>query len=49
MDKKVLEQIGKDDQWLISKIVSKYGQVELNDILLATVDESGNVQVMFYY
>jgi uncharacterized membrane protein YcaP (DUF421 family) len=49
MDKKVLEQIGKDDQWLLSKIASKYGQVELNDILLATVDESGNVQVMFYY
>ncbi|WP_096272854.1 DUF421 domain-containing protein [Paucisalibacillus globulus] len=48
IDYKALEQIGKDDAWLLHKIASIYEHAELSDILLATVDDSGEVNVVFY-
>ncbi|WP_042143998.1 DUF421 domain-containing protein [Paucisalibacillus sp. EB02] len=48
IDYKVLEQLGKDDAWLLHKISSTYQLADLNNILLATVDDSGKINVLFY-
>lgn len=44
---KELNQIGKDEQWLLSKIKTTYN-VKPNNILLATVDNHENIKVFLY-
>ncbi|MEH7382208.1 YetF domain-containing protein, partial [Bacillus sp. JJ1533] len=36
-----LQQIGKDEDWLLQKISTTYKNVTLNEILLGTIDENG--------
>ncbi|PWU67233.1 MULTISPECIES: DUF421 domain-containing protein [Gracilibacillus] len=42
-----LKKLGKDEQWLLMKIKEIYN-VELNDILLATIDNNENLQIFLY-
>ena len=42
-----LEQIQKDEDWVISKLDNIY-QTEIKDVLLATVDKNNNLKVFFY-
>ncbi|MEH7439983.1 YetF domain-containing protein [Neobacillus drentensis] len=42
-----LEQIQKDEDWVISKLDNIY-QTEIKDVLLATVDKNDNLKVFFY-
>lgn len=48
IDYKGLEQIGKDEKWLLNKLHKEYQHLELNDILLATVDENNKLNFFFY-
>lgn len=48
IDYKVLEELGKDEKWLLNKLHNKYQHMELNDILLATVDDNNNLNFFFY-
>lgn len=47
IDQNKLYETGKDENWLKSKIKQNH-QVEIKDILLATVDRSGSVQIFLY-
>jgi uncharacterized membrane protein YcaP (DUF421 family) len=42
-----LNQIGKDEIWLKNKIKTTYN-VEVNDILLATIDDNDNIKIFLY-
>ncbi|WML60386.1 YetF domain-containing protein [Neobacillus sp. PS2-9] len=42
-----LEQIQKDEDWVISKLDNIY-KTEIKDVLLATVDKNNNLKVFFY-
>ncbi len=49
IDYKELDQLGKDEKWLLKKLSSTYNTIKLNDILLATVDENENVNIFLYH
>jgi uncharacterized membrane protein YcaP (DUF421 family) len=42
-----LNQIGKDEMWLKNKIKITYN-VDVNDILLATIDNNDNIKIFLY-
>lgn len=42
-----LQKLGKDEQWILNKIKSMY-QVNINQVLLATLDKNGNLKVFLY-
>lgn len=42
-----LRQLGKDEQWLLNKIKTTYN-VNLSDILLATIDNNENLKIFLY-
>ncbi|GIP31319.1 DUF421 domain-containing protein [Paenibacillus sp. J2TS4] len=46
IDKRLLEEIGKDQMWLKRKVSPTY--TNIRDVLLATVDENENVRVYSY-
>lgn len=48
IDHEVLQQLGKDEKWLLNKLAMTYHQVKLSDILLATVDEKEEIHVFLY-
>ncbi|WP_261134863.1 DUF421 domain-containing protein [Bacillus sp. Marseille-Q3570] len=45
---KELNQIGKDEEWLMNKLSITYKNIKLKDILLATVDENENMNIFLY-
>jgi uncharacterized membrane protein YcaP (DUF421 family) len=47
IDYNELRQLGKDKQWLLNRIKTTYN-VELNDILLATIDNNENLKIFLY-
>jgi uncharacterized membrane protein YcaP (DUF421 family) len=47
IDLNELNQIGKDEIWLKNKIKITYN-VEINDILLATIDDNDNIKIFLY-
>jgi uncharacterized membrane protein YcaP (DUF421 family) len=49
IDYKQLHQIGKDEEWLLHKLSTTYNNIKLNDILLATIDDNGNVNIFLYH
>jgi uncharacterized membrane protein YcaP (DUF421 family) len=42
-----LQQLGKDEQWILNKINNTYN-VDVNDVLLATIDNNENLKVFLY-
>lgn len=49
IDYNELNKFGKDQTWLLNKINTTYGNVQLKDILLATIDENENVNIFLYH
>ncbi|WP_099363307.1 DUF421 domain-containing protein [Fredinandcohnia onubensis] len=49
IDYNELQQIGKNEDWLLQKISNTYKNVTLNEILLGTIDENENVTVFLYH
>ena len=47
LDFNELSELGKDEIWLKSKLTEKY-KGELNNILLATVDQTENIKIFLY-
>lgn len=47
IDYKELKQIGRDEDWVISNLKSLY-HTELRNVLLATLDKKGNMNVFLY-
>ncbi|QGQ46116.1 DUF421 domain-containing protein [Metabacillus sediminilitoris] len=47
IDYNELEQLGKDEQWLLNKINNTY-RVNINDVLLATIDKNENIKIFLY-
>jgi uncharacterized membrane protein YcaP (DUF421 family) len=47
IDSKELNRGGKDEEWLKKKIKTTYNS-DVNDILLATLDNNDNLKVFFY-
>ena len=47
LDFNELSELGKDEIWLKSKLTEKY-KGELNNILLATVDQTENLNIFLY-
>ncbi|MEH7344218.1 DUF421 domain-containing protein [Bacillus sp. JJ1532] len=47
IEKLPLQQMGKDESWLLSALKTNHN-VELNDVLLATIDKSSQLKVFFY-
>jgi uncharacterized membrane protein YcaP (DUF421 family) len=43
----VLNQVNRDEAWLISNLRSRY-QTEIQNVLLATLDQKGNLKVFLY-
>ncbi|WP_099157826.1 DUF421 domain-containing protein [Virgibacillus ndiopensis] len=48
IDYKELQRIGKDEQWLLDKLSTVHNNVKLNEILLATIDDSENLKLFLY-
>lgn len=44
---KELQQIGRDETWIMTNIRNTY-KIELKDVLLATLDKNGSMQVFLY-
>lgn len=47
IDYNELRQLGKDEQWLLNKIKTTYN-VNLNDILLATIENNEDLKIYLY-
>lgn len=44
-----LEQIGKNEDWLLKKIAMSYKNVTMNEILLGTIDENEKITLFLYH
>lgn len=49
IDYKQLNQLGKDDEWLLHKLAATYTNINVHDILLATLDQNEKVNVILYH
>ncbi|MEH7125785.1 YetF domain-containing protein [Bacillus sp. JJ1503] len=47
IEKSALQQMGKDESWLLSALKTNHN-VELNDVLLVTIDKSSQLKVFLY-
>ena len=47
IEKSVLQQTGKDESWLIAALRTNHN-VDLKDVLLATMDKSSQIKVFLY-
>lgn len=45
---KELQQLGKNEEWLLHKLTLAHKNIKINDILLATIDENENVNLFLY-
>ncbi|WP_028784940.1 DUF421 domain-containing protein [Thalassobacillus devorans] len=49
IDYKELEQLGKDEGWLLNKLSLTYHHIKLTDILLGTIDKNENLNIFLYH
>ncbi|UQX56822.1 DUF421 domain-containing protein [Cytobacillus pseudoceanisediminis] len=48
VDKKELQNMQKDERWLIAHL-ERFYQTEINNVLLATLDSKGTLKVFLYH
>ncbi|RFB18860.1 DUF421 domain-containing protein [Bacillus sp. HNG] len=49
IDQNVLNEIGKNEDWLLQKLQATIKNITLNEILLGTIDENENVRLFLYH